>query len=176
VSELTTLHEAIAATLRARMPKVKHVEAFPDLENEFGLPAVYFALTDITLGVDRGEGKTGLEGLFQACILVDPERNNASLQAAILATQVTAVLHNQYWGLDFITSPPERVHAQPDASAPELARFVVWVVEWTQHFEVGELEWPFEDEPGPIVWGFSPQTGTGHERDYVAPESLEPPQ
>lgn len=176
MSELTTLHEAIAATLRARMPKVKHVEAFPDLENEFGLPAVYFALTDITLGVDRGEGKTGLEGLFQACILVDPERNNASLQAAILATQVTAVLHNQYWGVDFITSPPERVHAQPDASAPELARFVVWVVEWTQHFEVGELEWPFEDDPGPIVWGFSPQTGTDHKDDYFPPESLEPPE
>jgi len=173
MSELTTLHDAIEATLREQMPKVVHVEAFPDLENLFDLPAIYFALTDITLGEDRGEGKTGIKGLFQACILVDPERPRAPLQAAILAAQLTAVLKDQYWGVEFIMTPPEDIRAQPDGSAPELARFVVWVVEWTQSFEVGEVQWPFDDEPGPLVWGVSPDVGLGHEDDYFTADSLE---
>lgn len=173
MSELTTLHEAIRDTLVERMPKVMHVESFPDLQGDVQLPAVLFALTDMTQGQDRGEGKTGLVGLFQAAILVDPCRDHAPLQAAILATQVARVLDDQYWGQDFIVGPPEDVRAYPDGSAPELAQFVVWVVEWTQPFEVGELEWPWPDEgPGSLVFSFDPQTGSGNEGEYFPPEAL----
>ena len=173
MSELTTLHDAITRVLSERMPKVLHVEAFPELDAEVRTPALLFGLTDMTLGTDRGEGKTSLVGRFQSCILIDATRDKASLQAAILAAQMAAVLHNQDWDLEFVTGVPEGVHAQPEAPTKELEQFVMWSVQWIQEFEVGELQWPWPDEPpGSLVLGFSPEIGPGHEADYVAPESL----
>lgn len=174
MSELTTLHEQIRAVIAARMPKVLHVEAFPDLEGDVQLPAVLFALTDITQGVSRGEGKTALVGMFQAAILVDPTRTHAPLQAAILATQMTAILNDQYWDVDFVTGPPQHVRAYPDGSSDALAQFVVWVVEWAQAFEVGELEWPWPDEPpGTLVFRVGPASDGVAEDEDVLPEALQ---
>ncbi|SDV01668.1 hypothetical protein [Pseudomonas vancouverensis] len=173
MSELTTLHKTITQTLKARLPKVLHVEEFPELGSEVKTPALLYGLTDLALGEDRGEGKTALVGRFQGCILVEADRDKASLQAAILASQVAVILHNQYWDLEFVTGAPENIHAQPEAPTLELEQFVMWSVQWTQTFEVGELEWPWPDEPpGSLVFGFSPDTGPGNEHQYTAPEAL----
>lgn len=157
MSELTTLHEAMVATFRKRMPRVVQVEAFPELECEVRTPALLFALTDLSPGKDRGTGKTALVGRFQSCILIDAVRKKAPLQAAILAAQMATVLHNQWWGdLDFVTGEPEHIHAQPEAPTKELEQFVMWSVEWTQAFEVGDFEWPWPDEPpGSLLVGIN---------------------
>src|SRR5689334_7610635 len=147
MSELTTLHEAITRTISAAMPKILHVEQFPELGSEVQTPALLYGLTDMTLGTDRGEGKTALIGRFQSCILVDAVRKKASLQAAILASQMAVILKDQYWDLDFVTGPPENIHAQPEAPTQDLEQFVMWSVQWTQAFEIGTLEWPWPDEP-----------------------------
>lgn len=157
MSELTTLHDAITATLSAAMPKVLHVEAFPELDSKVRTPALLYGLTDMTLGTDRGEGKTALIGRFQSCILIDADRKKASMQAAILASQMAAALKDQFWGLDFILGPPLNIHAQPEAPTKELEQFVMWSVQWIQHFEVGEAEWLWSDEPpGAPVFGDYP--------------------
>ena len=157
MSELTTLHDAIVATFSAAMPRVVQVEAFPELGKEVRVPALLFGLTDISPGVDRGTGKVALVGRFQSCVLIDATRPKASLQASILATQMATVLKDQWWGgLDFLTGPPENIHAQPEAPTMELEQFVLWSVQWTQNFEVGELEWPWPDEsPGMLLFGFN---------------------
>lgn len=170
MSELTTLHEAIARTLRERMPALLHVEEFPELGVEVKVPALLFGLTDITPGVDRGEGKTALIGRFQSCILLEATRTKASLQAAILAAQVAAVLHNQWWGdVEFLTGPPENIHAQPEAVTADLEQFVMWSIQWTQAFEIGELEWPWPDEPpGSLMFGINDDPKTA----FVAAEDV----
>lgn len=166
MSELTTLHNAITQALTARLPKVLHVEAFPELGAEVKTPALLYGLTDMGLGVDRGEGKTALIGRFQSCILVEATRDKASLQAAILAAQVAVILHNQMWDLDFVTGVPQNIHAQPEEPTLELEQFVMWSIQWTQAFEVGELEWPWPDEPPGSLWfGFN---------DAVKPEFFQP--
>ena len=146
MSELTTLHDAITRIISERMPRVLHVEQFPELDAQVNTPALLYGITDMTLGTDRGEGKTALIGRFQSCILVDADRPKASLQAAILAAQMTTVLKDQWWDLDFVTGPPEQVHAQPEAPTQELEQFVMWSVQWIQTFEVGEFTWPWPDE------------------------------
>ncbi|MEB2647608.1 hypothetical protein SOP86_18370 [Pseudomonas canadensis] len=168
MSELTTLHDAITRILSERMPRVLHVEQFPELDAQVNTPALLYGITDITLGTDRGEGKTALVGRFQSCILVDADRPKASLQAAILATQMAAVLKDQWWGgLDFVTGPPEQVHAQPEAPTADLEQFVMWSVQWVQPFEVGEFTWPWPDEPpGSLLVEIEPGDGP------VAPEDL----
>lgn len=156
MSELTTLHEAITRTISERMPKVLHVEAFPELAAEVRVPALLFGLTDMTLGDNPGDGKTVVMGRFQSCILVDATRDKASLQAAILAAQMAVVLNGQYWGVDFILGPPEHIHAQPEAPTKELEQFVMWSVQWIQNFELGELDWPWPDQPpGALLFGFN---------------------
>jgi len=169
MSELTTLHEAITRIISERMPRVLHVEQFPELDAEVKTPALLYGITDMTLGTDRGEGKTALIGRFQSCILIEADRPKASLQAAILAAQMTTVLKNQFWDLDFVTGPPEQVHAQPEAPTAELEQFVMWSVQWIQPFEVGELEWPWPDEsPGSLMFGFNDDT----KGQFFPPEEL----
>lgn len=167
MSELTTLHDAITRIISERMPRVLHVEQFPELDAQVNTPALLYGITDMTLGTDRGEGKTALIGRFQSCILVDADRPKASLQAAILAAQMTTVLKGQWWGVDFVTGPPEQVHAQPEAPTQELEQFVMWSVQWIQPFEVGEFTWPWPDEPpGSLVFNIEPGD------EPVAPEEL----
>ncbi|MES2231814.1 hypothetical protein PVE_R1G2237 [Pseudomonas veronii 1YdBTEX2] len=167
MSELTTLHDAITRIISERMPRVLHVEQFPELDAQVNTPALLYGITDMTLGTDRGEGKTALIGRFQSCILVDADRPKASLQAAILAAQMTTVLKDQWWGVDFVTGPPEQVHAQPEAPTQELEQFVMWSVQWIQPFEVGEFTWPWPDEPpGSLVFNIEPGD------EPVAPEEL----
>ncbi|NWF07942.1 hypothetical protein HX810_09730 [Pseudomonas salomonii] len=173
MSELTTLHDAITRIISERMPSVLHVEQFPELGAEVKTPALLYGITDMTLGADRGEGKTALVGRFQSCILIEADRPKASLQAAILAAQLAAVLKDQLWDEDFVTGPPEQIHAQPEAPTLELEQFVIWSVQWIQNFEVGELVWPWPDEPpGSLVFGISPDIGPGSEHNYVAPGDI----
>ena len=167
MSELTTLHDAITSTLKAAMPRVLTVEAFPELDCKIRTPALLYGITDMALGTDRGTGKTALRGRFQSCILIDADRPKASLQAAILAAQMAASLKDQFWDLDFVTGPPEQIHAQPEAPTQELEQFVMWSVQWVQNFEVGALEWPWPDEPpGSLVFDIEPGDGP------VSPEAL----
>lgn len=173
MSELTTLHDAITRIISEQMPRVVHVEQFPELGAEVMTPALLYGITDMAPGQDRGEGKTAIIGRFQSCILVEADRPRASLQAAILAGQMMTVLKDQWWNLDFVTGPPEQVHAQPEAPTLELEQFVMWSVQWIQPFELGEFEWPWPDEPpGSLVFGFSPDIGPGSEQQYVAPEDI----
>ncbi|KAF2406419.1 hypothetical protein SAMN04490179_4251 [Pseudomonas antarctica] len=159
MSELTTLHDAITRIISERMPSVLHVEQFPELGAEVKTPALLYGITDMTLGTDRGEGKTALIGRFQSCILIEADRPKASLQAAILAAQLTTVLKDQFWGLEFVTGPPEQVHAQPEAPTLDLEQFVMWSVQWIQPFEVGELTWPWPNEPpGSLMLGINDDT------------------
>ena len=167
MSELTTLHDAITRIISERMPSVLHVEQFPELGAEVKTPALLYGITDMTLGTDRGEGKTALIGRFQSCILIEADRPKASLQAAILAAQLAKVLKDQFWNVDFVTGPPEQVHAQPEAPTLELEQFVMWSVQWVQPFEVGELSWPWPDEPpGSLVLDIDPGDGP------ISPEDL----
>lgn len=173
MNELKTLHEVMTAKIKEALPAAAHVEAFPDLDKEFLLPAVFFGLTEFRVDDDDGTGKTILEGRFQACILVDSVLADAVLMAGWLAAQLAKLLRSQYWDLDFVEGT-ENVSAEPDNSSPELASFMVWVVQWTQKIHVGDLEWPWPDQPpGNLVWSFSPDTGPGSEGNYVPPEAME---
>lgn len=143
-NELEQLHDAIACTIKAGMPDLLHVEAFPDLERRFRVPALFFGLTEFKPGIDTGTGKTAVNGRFQALVLVNSVNPHAPLQCMWIATRLATLLRGQYWDLDF-TEEPEGVHAEPTAH-PQLEAFVVWSVSWTQVFHVGdEAPWPWPE-------------------------------
>ena len=156
-NELAELHGAIARTIQAEMPDVVHVEAFPDLEARFRVPALFFGLTEFRPGPDTGTGKTAVHGKFNALILVDSVRKHAPLQSMWIATRLATLLRGQYWDLEFVDCA-EDVHAEP-TSNPQLEQFVVWSVSWTQVFHIGECEWPWPDESQEVVWDVDVVTG-----------------
>lgn len=149
-NELAELHDAITSTLQVAMPDVVHVEAFPDLQARFNVPALFFGLTEFRPGPDTGTGKTAVHGKFSALILIDAVHQHAPLQCMWIATRLATVLRGQYWGLDFVDCA-ENVQAEP-TSNPQLEAFVVWNVSWTQVFHLGEAEWPWPDESQEVIW------------------------
>lgn len=157
MNELQALHEAMTKTIRAGLPDKVRVDAFPDLEKGFNLPAVFFGMTDFVPGTENGTGMTPIKGRFQAVVLVDPVLPFASLSAMWLGMQLASLLHFQYWGLDFVNRV-EDVIGEADNTNPALAAFEVWSVQWTQEFWIGDINaWPFpEIEPVQVVYDPDP--------------------
>lgn len=172
-SELTLLHDAMTAAIKAALPKVVYVKDHPVLEEGMPMPALIYALTNLAPGDDPGDGRVCLMATFEACILVESSRDRAPLQAAILAGKLAQLLHNQYWDLDFVDHVRD-VQAMPGESVPELEQCATWSAQWRQPVYLGDTEWLWPDEPpGSLVFAFSPDTGTGSEGGYQSPEAME---
>lgn len=171
-SELRVLHEAMTALLKAELPQIEHVEAYPILKEGMGLPALLYAATNFAPGVEPGDGRLCVTVTFEAVILLESKRPMAPLQGAILAGKLMQVLHQQYWGVDFVDQVYD-VQAMPAEVMPELSRCVGWAVQWRQDVYLGETAWCWEDQPpGSLVFAFDPDSGPGGEHNYQSPEEM----
>lgn len=169
--DLDRLYEAIEQHISAAISGLEYVGTMPDMLPVIPVPAVVIELVEFEPGVDQGTGETALVARFEARIIVGSERQQCQQQAAFAATQLAVLLRLQTWGLE--VEPAEFVRAAQDWSRPELDGYAVWVVEWTQGIYLGEEEWPWPVEPpGSLVFAFSPDTGSGREDSYQAPEDM----
>lgn len=171
--EFVQLHDAMANTIRGAMPQVVDVKHYPKLEEGLPMPALYFALSGLAPGPDPGDGRTAVMATFEACVLVEVDRAQAHLQAAILAAKLVRLLdHDQYWGVDCVDRAHD-IHAMPSESLPELLQCAAWTVQWRHVLYLGETEWLWDDQPpGSLVFAFDPDTGPGNEDQYRPPEEL----
>lgn len=171
-SELTQLHGAMTATMKAGLPQIQHVEAYPILREGMKLPALLYAMTNVAPGVKPGDGRLCVTATFEACILLERSRNEAPLQAAILAAKLMQLLDEQYWDVDFVDQVKD-MQASPTELIPDLARCTGWSVAWRQDIYLGDTEWPWENQPpGSLVFAFAPDTGPGNEAGYIRPEDI----
>ncbi|MCP3749626.1 hypothetical protein [Pseudomonas sp. SBB6] len=171
MSELQTLHEAITATITAAMPQLETVAAYTATDQNTALPALYHAMTNLKPGTDPGDGRCCLLATFEARILVDASVAQAPLQVATLATQLTVLLRQQYWQMNFVEAAKNVLASvvQPPAGSPSP---ISWLVQWEQVLYLGAEQWPWPNEPGPLAFAFSPDTGPGFEADYQSPEDM----
>lgn len=162
---LDQLYRAIEQTMKAHLPGVQAVTAWPNIKDRIALPAVFIELAEMEPGVDIGTGQTTLVCKFEARIIVDPIRPQHCQQAAYLAAQLAVLLRLQTWGLEL--EPAEFVQAMQDWTKPELDGYVVWLVEWTHQLYLGVEEWPWPNEPpGSLVFDIEPGDGP------IKPEDL----
>lgn len=162
--ELTTLHNAIEQALRTAMPQLAHVEAFALPDQTVPVPAALFALASMRSTTDNGSGKTAIEARFRARLLVDASGERASLQAAILAAQLSELLDAQNWGLEFVEAARD-VWAWPDTATPARDTYTVWAVDWGHTLYIGQLaEWT--DESQRILFNIEPASSTGSPEQY----------
>lgn len=170
--ELAELHGAMTAAMQQAIPQAVNVQAYPVLEQGMKMPALFYAMTSIAPGDDPGDGRVCVLATFEACVLVESDREQAPLQAAVLASKLVKLLHQQYWALDFVDHVRD-VQAMPSEALPELVQCAAWSVTWRQPIYLGETEWLWPDEPpGTLKFAFSPNTGSGQEGQYFEPESL----
>lgn len=173
LDNLAQLHTAIVAGMRAKLSGVPTVDAYPVIQRRIHLPAVLVELAEMEPGTDPGTGQTALIGRFQARAIVDPNQPGADLVVRELAARIAVAITHETWGQEITVA--QLVQIGEDAFKPELDGYLVWVVEWTHEFHLGETEWPYEDDTGlAIMLGVYPETGAGREDRYW-PAGEEPP-
>lgn len=173
LDNLAQLHTAIVAGLRTKLIGVPTVDAYPVIEKRICLPAVLLELAEMEPGNDPGTGETALIGRFQARAIVDPCQANADLMVRELAARIAVAITHETWRLEI--SVAQLVQIGDDAFKPELDGYMVWVVEWTHEFHLGESAWPYPDESGlTVMLGMYPETGADKEVGYW-PVGSEPP-
>lgn len=165
LDNLAQLHAAIVAGLRAKLNGVPTVDAYPVIQRRIHLPAVLVELAEMEPGDDPGSGETALIGRFQARAIIDPIQANADMQVRELAARIAVAITHETWGQEIGIA--KLVQIGEDAFKPELDGYMVWVVEWTHEFHLGESAWPYPDESGlTVMLGMYPETGTGNEASY----------
>ncbi|QBF25571.1 hypothetical protein EXN22_07605 [Pseudomonas tructae] len=172
MNELTTLHEAITATIKAAMPQLETVAGYATTEQNTALPALNHAMVSFRPGTDPGDGRCCILATFEADIHVDASVMQAPLQAASLATQLTVLLRQQFWQLDFVQAA-NNVQASVVQPGAGTTFPTTWRVQWEQALLLGAVQWPWPDQTGPLAFAFSPDTGPRFEADYQSPEDLQ---
>lgn len=180
--DLVKLHQAITQEIQAAFPTLKVVEFYREEDDRDALtteqlPACLLELSEMvpTLEDDPGTEQLTVSARFTARLVVGFRTPRAKLEIRRLAAAVAKFLRQKRWALKIeddqverIPSGPAQVVAiMPDEFSPELDRFEVWAVEWTQSLDIGESVWLDEGiTPETPLYSWAPKIGFGHEHYY----------
>ncbi|MDR2306124.1 MAG: hypothetical protein LBE53_02850 [Paucimonas sp.] len=164
MSELVQLYAAVTSTLQAALPELATVLADADAHGELQLPALVHSLVRLRGDEALRDGRSLLMATLEARITAQGSSAQARTQAGILAAQVVDQLRQQFWGLDFVEAA-RNVTAEAEGAS--------WRVQWEQPVLLGVVQWPWPDQPpGSLALGVAPETGSGNQDKYFAPEDL----
>jgi hypothetical protein len=169
--DFETFFADLVAHLRAAFPTVPAVEEYPRLRTKIAAPAILVELADLTPREDPGTEQLSLSARFEARIIFDqaPMQTGAKpdLQCLSLAAAVAlSVFRAPRFGSS--AGPAREIRIEPDHFKPELAGYVVWLVEWTHDIELGASVWDGAGVTPTEIWaGTTPLVGTGNEEHYT---------
>ena len=183
VVDLSVLHDAIVADIKAQFPDLVTVEFYraeegqgEDARKTLPVPACLLELSEMAADTDRDPGteQLAVTATFEAHLIIDSlKTRNAKLSVRILAAAFSAWLRLRRWnnpavpGKCLPTGPAYVMGAYPDDFSPELDRYEVWRVEWQQEIHLGDTIWKDEGvTPDKPLYSWVPEIGTGHEGDY----------
>lgn len=164
LNSLGQLHDAVRGGMQASLQGVSSVTQYPAEAASLALPAISISLNGLVPGRDPATGETGLVAQMQARLLYDAAQAGAELAVRELSARLAVLLHDQAWGLP--VGPAQLVGATPDPAPP--SGRIAWLVEWSHAVQLGVAAWPYPDQEGlTVMLGLDPDTGVGHEPDYV---------
>ncbi|WP_321846719.1 hypothetical protein [Burkholderia cepacia] len=167
LDNLKQLHDGIEAGLRARLPDLERIHAYPKIGKSIETPFVAIELAELEPGHDDGTGRVPLIARMQARVIVDPLVEDAEVQVRELSARVLQTVHGATWGLPM--TPGKQVgSAGEDPFRPELDTYLVWLVEWVHEFDLGDAYEP-PTKGRAVLWGVDPETGPGREDHYWNP-------
>lgn len=169
-TDLRAMHDAIVAEISAAFPVFQTVEFYRPDRKEMPTPACILELDELPTSPDSdpGNGQQAQEARFVAHLVIGFLTNNARLEIRLLASAVSAFLHERRWA--GVTCDHAIVAgAYEDDFKPELDQFECWRVEWSHIVFIGTDVW---DETGAVrpqtvFMGQSPDIGAGNEDKYT---------
>lgn len=157
LDNLKTLHDAIEAGLRAKLPAIERIHAYPKIGKAIETPFIAIELAELEPGHDNGTDAVPLVGRMQARVIVDPLVDDAELLVRDLSARVLKAIHHETWGVP-VTPGKQIGPASVDPFRPDLDTYLVWLVEWVHEFDLGDEV----DSPTPgrtVLWRVASETG-----------------
>ncbi|KUZ33361.1 hypothetical protein WS52_18785 [Burkholderia territorii] len=167
---LKQLHDGVEAGLRAKLPDLERIHAYPKIGKAIDTPFVAIELSELEPGHDDGTGRVPLVGRMQARVIVDPIVPGAELLVRELSARVLQAVHGATWELP-VTPGRQVGSAGEDPFRPELDTYLVWLVEWEHEFDLGDVFEP-PTKGRAVLWGVDPDTGPAHKDEYWNPANL----
>lgn len=177
--DLSTLHNAIVADIKAAFPQLLTVEFYqdnPETRKTLPIPACLLTITELEADDedDPGTEQLAVVATFEARFIINSIRTpRAAMAIRTLSAAFMAWLRKRRWtnpdnpAKKLPTGPANVVGGFPDDFTPELDKFEVWRVEWQQIIHLGESVWNDEGVTPSIVYlGQAPEIGTGNEHNY----------
>ncbi|MGL5285674.1 MAG: hypothetical protein ACRC8D_06005 [Aeromonas sp.] len=147
----TALHDAMAETLKRKIPRIRHVSALEEIPTDAtDLPAVYISLDEMTPGKKRSGGRISVTCTFTATCLLSTQLPRASLEVRNMAFRVLSIIDGNRWGMEEQADRPQRLTALPGSFESGGHGLECWIVEWDQVLHMGE-EWMTAERDG-VDW------------------------
>ena len=166
-----SIYAAITARLKEQFPAFVTIEFDRDDESEnIPTPALllHIADTDPAPEEDNGTGQWPTRVRFEAHVVLTNKTEHSAREIRKAAFAVATFLHLRRWpGL--VADPATVIACEPDEFAPNLNRFRVWKVEWTQLMHLGDDAWSGDGlgETPESLYSWAPTVGLSHETDYL---------
>jgi len=171
--DLDALHDAVVAALRAGMPTVNSVQAYPVDRTALALPAILVDLEDFEAApdVDPGTEQLAVTTRWRARLILGFRTVDVYRQVRKGAAQLAHLVHLNRWGLP--VGPARVTIVGPDPFDPDLDQYEAWVVEWEQVVHLGASVWEGVGiVPQTVYLGLEPETGMGNEDKYIQIEPV----
>ena len=168
-ADLSALHTAIAAAIRAQFPDLKAVGAYPRPGEMVKTPAVFFELDsiEVTDPMDVGTEQVRCALTFNAYCVVS-YKGTGKLAARLLAASVMSWLRGKRFGQPIGIAQP--MSADPDQFIGDAsAEYECFRVMWRHEpVYLGTSVWDATGVVPTEVWlGIDPNTGAAHLGDYI---------
>jgi hypothetical protein len=139
--DLETLHDVIAATIKADFPALRTVEFYRGDRQKIEAPACLLEMPEMELAdLDPGTSQLAVRARFEARVIIGFRTQRSEIEIRKLTASLAAYLHLKRWP-DVVTGPGEVVSISRDEFDPELDQYEVWRIEWAHVLHLGETVW-----------------------------------
>lgn len=178
-TNLADLHVAIVEVAAAAFPGV-HFEFYREDRKSLPMgtgapgadPRAYALLEMTELDADEfdpGTEQQAMVARFEAEFIIKSLQPDAKVKIRSLAASFAAFLRKQsrFKPADVLQGNARVVGCYKDDFSPELDKYEVWRVEWTQTVWFGDATEPLPPIPTQILYSYVPMIGIPHEPDYA---------
>lgn len=166
-TDFETLHDAIVAQIKAKMPMLKTVKSYDPTERDaIKTPALLLELVEMKPGRKVGDGRLPITAEFAAHCLLSVKTERVDVEIRNFAAKMLQVVNGSKWGLADSVERPEALGAFPGMFKPDDKGFESWIVVWEQTLHLGDIWENADFLPNDVYVGEAPEIGLANQDKY----------
>lgn len=140
VTDFTTLHDAMAAEFKKRLPSLRTVEALADdpPSDKVITPALFIGVEEMLTTKKLSGGRVAITCTMAAYCVLSSKTPRVEVEILNMAASVASVVDGNHWGLGECVQRPSRLSAAPGSLSKGGKGLEAWVVQWEQVIHLGE--------------------------------------